>query len=238
MQTEVAALLQGRAERSQSRLLTLIAQRVGAQPFKKVVKMIQDMVDKLMTEANEEAEHKGFCDTEMGTNKNTRDEKTEMVNKLTAEIEGLEADIAKLGEDAASLGDAIAAIDEAVATATAQRNEEKIKNTQTVADAKVASEATARALQVLKEFYSKNADGPVQGGSSTGVLGMLEVIQSDFVRLETETTSAEDSAAKAFTEFSRDSSKDKAIKEMDLKHTLNSKTEKESELADAKKDLK
>merc|ERR1719161_2462522 len=187
MQHRVANFLKQRAQLTNSRVLSLIAVRVREDPFKKIKKMILDMVDKLMEEANEEAEHKGFCDTEMGTNKNTRDEKTEMVNKLTAEIEGLEADIAKLGEDAASLGDAIAAIDEAVATATAQRNEEKIKNAQTVADAKVASEATAQALQVLKEFYSK-AEGPVQGGSSTGVLGMLEVIQSDFVRLETETT--------------------------------------------------
>merc|ERR1719160_635335 len=237
IQSRVATFLNDRAERTNSRILSLIATRVAEDPFKKIKKMIQDMFSKLMEEANEEAEHKGFCDTEMGTNKNTRDEKTEMVNKLTAEIEGLTADIAKLGEDAAALGDAIAAIDEAVATATAQRNEETIKNSQTISDAKVASEATARALQVLKDFYSKNADGPVQGGSSTGVLGMLEVIQSDFVRLETETTSAEDQAAKAFTQFSRDSSKDKAVKSADQKNKLSTKTEKESDLEAAKKDL-
>merc|ERR1719359_1917684 len=76
------------------------------------------------------------------------------------------------------------------------------------------------------------------GGSGGGVVGMLEVIQSDFVRIESETTSAEDKAATAFTQFSRDSSKDKAIKDMDLKHKVNSKQEKESELANAKKDLK
>merc|ERR1719420_172227 len=236
MQHRVASFLQRRAKQTNSRILSLIAVRVSEDPFKKIKKMIQDMVDKLMEEANEEAEHKGFCDTEMGTNKNTRDEKSEAVDKLTAEIEGLTADIAKLGEDAAALGDAIAAIDGAVATATAERNEENLKNTQTIADAKVASEATARALQVLKDFYSK-ADGPVQGGSSTGVLGMLEVIQSDFVRLETETTSAEDKAAKAFTQFSRDSSKDKAVKSAEQKNKLSTKVEKESDLEAAKKDL-
>jgi hypothetical protein len=236
IQRRVASFLQRRAKMTNSRILSLIATRAAADPFKKITKMIQDMIDKLMEEANEEAEHKGFCDTEMGTNKNTRDEKSEMVDKLTAEIEGLTADITKLGEDAAALGDAIAAIDEAVATATAERNDENIKNIQTIADAKVASEATARALQVLKEFYAK-ADGPVQGSSSTGVLGMLEVIQSDFVRLETETTSAEDNAAKAFTQFSRDSSKDKAVKSADQKNKLSTKVEKESDLEAAKKDL-
>merc|ERR1719274_408094 len=66
---------------------------------------------------------------------------------------------------------------------------------------------------------------------------MLEVIQSDFVRLETETTSSEDASAKAFTEFSRESSKSKAVKTTSMKHKTNSKTEKEGDLESAKKDL-
>merc|ERR1719159_52153 len=128
------------------------------------------------------------------------------------------------------------AIDSAVAEATSVRTDESAKNTQTIADAKVASEATAKALQVLKDFYSAN-QGPAQGSSSTGVLGMLEVIQSDFVRLETETTSAEDNSEKAYTEFMRESKKDKAVKSAQQKNTLNTKTEKEGDLEAAKKDL-
>merc|ERR1719235_115101 len=185
-----------------------------------------------MEEANEEAEHKGFCDTEMGTNKNTRDTKT-------AEIEELTANIAKLGKDATTLSEEISAIDNAVFEATTVRNDEKAKNTQTIADAEVASEATARATQVLKDFYGSQAEGSVaQGSSSTGVLGMLEVIMSDFVRLETETTDAEDKAADEFTKFTRDSSQSKAVKSTDMKHKLNSKTAKQGDLEEAKKDLK
>merc|ERR1719218_491951 len=66
---------------------------------------------------------------------------------------------------------------------------------------------------------------------------MLEVIQSDFVRLVTETTSAEDSASKEFTAFMRDSKKNKAVKETDMKHKTNTKTTKEGDLESAKKDL-
>merc|ERR1719321_1927652 len=109
--------------------------------------MIQDMVSKLMEEANEEAEHKGFCDTEMGTNKNTRDAKTEEVESLTAQIEQLTADIAKLGTQATELADQISELDAAVSKATTERSEESFKNKATIADAKVAGEATARALQ-------------------------------------------------------------------------------------------
>merc|ERR1719482_1990700 len=238
LQKQVATFLEDRAHKVNSKILSLIAIRVAEDPFKKIKKMIEDMVAKLMEEANEEAEHKGFCDTEMGTNKNTRDTKTEEVAKLTALIEELTADIAKLGTDATKLSDEIFEIDTAVSKATAIRTEEKEKNTVTVADAKVASEATARATQVLKEFYGSQAEGSVaQGSSSTGVLGMLEVISSDFVRLETETTSAEDKAATEYTAFMRDSSKDKAVKETSMKHKLNTKTEKEGDLEEAKKDL-
>jgi len=216
-------------------------------------------VTKLMEEANEEAEHKGFCDTEMGTNQNTRDQKTETVEHLTAQIEGLTADIEKLASEISDLGAAVAASDAAVAEATSVRTAEHEKNVATIADAKVAGEATARALTVLKEFYGKASgatallmfgsrvpgapetfDKPYtgMGGSNTGVVGMLEVIQSDFVRLDTETTSSEDHAASAHEEFTRDSAKDKAVKSADIKHKTNHKTECESEVSNAQKDLK
>jgi hypothetical protein len=236
VQQRVAGFLKHRANRLNSKILSLISVRVAEDPFKKIKKMIEDMVNKLMEEANEEAEHKGFCDTEMGTNKNTRDTKTSEVDALNAEIEELTADIQKLGKDAATLAEEITAIDNAVFEATSVRNEEHTKNVQTIADSKVASEATARATQVLKDFYSQ-ASGPVQGSSSTGVLGMLEVIQSDFVRLTTETTSSEDAAAKEFETFMRDSKKNKAVKETSMKHATNTKTTKEGDLETAKKDL-
>ena len=52
--------------------------------------MIKDLITRLMEEANEEAEHKGWCDTELATNKQTRQEKTEAVDTLAAEIDELE----------------------------------------------------------------------------------------------------------------------------------------------------
>ena len=41
--------------------------------------MIDDMITRLLNEANEEADHKAWCDTEMATNKHTREKKTEEV---------------------------------------------------------------------------------------------------------------------------------------------------------------
>merc|ERR1712224_808428 len=126
-----------RAKQLNSRILAQLASSVqmGDDPFKKVKKLIQDLIVRLMEQANEEAEQKGWCDTELSTNEATRKEKTHQVEKLHAEIDQLEASIAKLTEDITDLTQQIADNDKAVAEATAIRTEEKEKNTQTIKDA-------------------------------------------------------------------------------------------------------
>merc|ERR1719401_1029864 len=171
--------------------------------------MIKDLIVRLMEEANEEAEHKGWCDTELSTNEQTRKEKTAAVETLHAEIDQLEASIAKLTEDITDLTAAVAELDAAMAKATKLRNEEKAKNTETIADSQEAQTAVAQALTVLKEFYAKAAEAtaliqqqpeapeifesPYKGlqAENGGVVGMLEVIESDFARLESDTKAAE-----------------------------------------------
>merc|ERR1719171_33419 len=168
--------------------------------------MIKDMIVKLMEEANEEAEHKGFCDTELSTNEQTRKQKTEGVEALTAETDELSASIARLTDEVTELTKAVGDLDAAMAKAMGIRETEKAKNTQTIADAQAAQVAVEKALGVLKDFYEKAGeatalvqqpeifDEPYKGMGSEngGVVGMIEVIQSEFARLESETTAAED----------------------------------------------
>merc|ERR1719247_574935 len=66
---------------------------------------------------------------------------------------------------------------------------------------------------------------------------MLEVIESDFVRLETETTSAEQQAAREYEKFMADSSKDKAVKTREMEHKAKKRQFTEQDAAEAKKDL-
>jgi len=80
-------------------------------------------------------------------------------------------------------------------------------------------------------------DEPYTGMAGGGVLGMMEVCQSDFARLQQETEAGEDDAAKAFGEFSTDSAVDKATKSANIKHKTGQVTNKESALATAKTDL-
>merc|ERR1719261_670712 len=267
VQDAVANFLQQQADKTGSKLLSLIAAKAGSDPFVKVKKMIREMIAKLMEEANAEAEHKAFCDTEMGTNKQTRDKKTTQSEELTADIEELTAAISKLATEITTLGEELAAVDAALEEATKQRFEEKAKNTDTMTDAKAGAAAVAQALAILKDFYEKAAvpveqpapqQGPIsydnralqilktssggasflqisanrqpgapemESGSYTGmanggVLGLMEVCQSDFDK------------------FKADTAQDKAVKETDSKHKVAEKSTKESDLATAKKDLR
>jgi len=252
-QLRVAAFLKYRAQKLDSRVLSAIATRVSNDPFKKVKKMIRDLIVKLMEEANEEATHKGWCDTELTTNEQTRKEKTEEVEMLTAEIDELEASIAKLTEEIAQLTKAVADLDAAVAEATAVREAEKEKNTQTIKDAQAAQTAVAQAMTVLQEFYTKAGeatafaqrqepdifDKPYKGlgAENGGVMGMIEVIASDFARLETDTEAAETQALKEYNEFMEDSSVDKGQKSTDIDHKTSKKQNQAQALQEQKTDL-
>merc|ERR1719171_3117020 len=134
-QAKAAAFLQRRAKLLGSRYLSVLVARATADPFVKVKKMIKDLIVKLMEEANAEADHKAFCDTELATNKQTRENLSAEVDKLQANVDEKEAEKAKLATSIKELGDAIAEIKKQQAEATAMRSEEKEKNGATVKDA-------------------------------------------------------------------------------------------------------
>jgi chromosome segregation ATPase len=253
----VASFLAERAKKLHSATLAMIAQKAKDDPFTKVKKMIRDLITKLLEEAASEADHKAFCDAELATNKQTRQNKAEAVEELTAEVEKQTAISAKLAGEMADLQEEISDIDKAMVTATSERQEEKEKNAATVKDAAEAQTAVAEALAVLREFYAKAAqatafvqqspaeDAPTTWGStytgmgaeSGGVIGMLEVIESDFSRLQTETEAAEEQAAAEYKKFMNDSKQDKAVKETEMEHKQNKRTTVEELLVSTKRSL-
>eukprot|EP00446_Apocalathium_sp_SHHI-4_P004416 CAMPEP_0177172856 /NCGR_PEP_ID=MMETSP0367-20130122/11356_1 /TAXON_ID=447022 ORGANISM="Scrippsiella hangoei-like, Strain SHHI-4" /NCGR_SAMPLE_ID=MMETSP0367 /ASSEMBLY_ACC=CAM_ASM_000362 /LENGTH=661 /DNA_ID=CAMNT_0018619151 /DNA_START=59 /DNA_END=2044 /DNA_ORIENTATION=+ len=240
----LTTFLNGRAQALGSHYLALVATHASADPFSKVKKMIKDLIVKLMEQANSEADHKAYCDTELATNKLTRENKQSEVEELSASVDKHVAESAQLTEELALLADGLAELRKEQSEATAIRQEEKATNALTVTDAKAAQVAVERATKVLRDFYEKSAGAallqePYTGMQSEhgGIVGFLEVILSDFARLETETSTAEDQAASAYEKFMDETNADVAVKTTESDHKTAKKRDVDAETESLKKEL-
>merc|ERR1719375_862281 len=162
--------------RLKSREMVLLAEKVAADPFGKVKKLIDDMITRLLNEANEDAQHEGFCDKEIGKSKVTRNKLSEDIDALQAAVEDGKATIMMLAEEIATLTKEVADLDASVKEATKIRTEEKATNKVTVEDAVAAQTAVAAATAVLKKFYEKAslATGLLQTDASRPKMGTDE----------------------------------------------------------------
>jgi len=258
IQKQISEFLAERARLSGSSLLAQVAEHVASDPFKKVKKMIKDLISKLVQEATEEAEHKGWCDTELTTNKQTRDKKTEEVNVLESEIEDLTATISQLTTSIADLSSALKDLAADMAENTAERSANKAENEQTISDAKAAQTAVEAAMAVMKDFYAKSAEAtalaqvqqPAEDAPETfdkpytgllpeggNVVDFLEVILSDFSRLESETSAQESTENEEYKAYMFESEKDQALKQNEKKHKEETLTNKQSALHSAEEEL-
>merc|ERR1719188_285367 len=99
----VREFLDAEGKRLHSQRLGLLAQKMEADPFAKVKKLIDDMITRLLEEANADADHEGFCDTEMGKSKITRTKLSEEIDALAASVEEGKASITRLTQQIAEL---------------------------------------------------------------------------------------------------------------------------------------
>ncbi|CAE7808017.1 CPK2 [Symbiodinium sp. CCMP2456] len=260
---KVADFLQEKAAALHSQELAALAMRLQADPIDKVKEMIENMITRMEKDAASEATKKAWCQEELSENEEARGAKNDEIEALEADEAKLKSSLQQLAADLQALSQQVKDMNAAMTEATSIRQKEKEENTVAIKDAKAAQAAVAEALSVLNEFYAKagQATALVQvqtragpqpfekpytgmGSESGGVLGMIEVIQSDFARLEAETTAAEQSAAKEYESFMDDSKLDLASKEKDISHKSSRKdsetqalTSVETDLVNVKKEL-
>jgi hypothetical protein len=245
---QVASFLRKKAQLLSSQTLKDVAAEIESNPFDKVIGLIKDLLARLKEEAAAEADHKQWCDQQLHDNKLKREKKTAQVNSLTASIEALTADIDAMAKKIATLAKEQADLTKAMAEATEQRQQEKATNEDTMKDAKAGEDATKAALVILKEFYASQSSlmqqvpemAAYKGMQSAkgGVIGMLEVITSDFARLFAETKTAEDAAAAEYKQFMEDGNAElKAKHKLEFETSLK-KDQAEYERGELNKDLK
>jgi len=237
----IIALLKASANDLKSPDLTFLAMKIAEDPFAKVKVLIQQLIQRLLAESKNEATHKGWCDTELGKASHSRDSRHQDVVTLTADIEELEARKAKLLVEKDELNAQILELTSSLTNATNDRADEKADHDATMKSAQEGLTALKSAITVLKDFYKMGAkafaqgakaspvdedspgagfDGSYQGNQAagSGIIGMLETIQSDFERTLSQTDTAETQSYRDFVAFSKETKSSKAAKETGLKN--------------------
>jgi hypothetical protein len=217
-------LLRSKGLSLKSAVLTSVLMKLSADPFVKVKKLMQDLIEKLVTSASDEATQKGWCDTELGKAESSRDSEYSHASKFNAKIEALEAARDGLSDDIDSLTKELDELNASLEDTTKMRSEEKAENMDTIEKAGEGLDAVSEAIGILKAFYKGagkakvllqvspvdeaegsqgTPDGAYQGNqaASGGILGMMAVIKSDFERTIATTKSQEKEAARSFAEF-------------------------------------
>merc|ERR1719262_1174229 len=209
-----------------------MASMAQSDPFVKIRGLIEDMIAKLLKEAEEEATQKAFCDAEMGKSKTSQEEKMGTLDKLGARIDGATSTIAELTESIKTLEAEIAEIDKAQAEATELRTTENADYMKASKDFKDSAEAVAKAIEVLKNFYegsfmqvssktTQKSKQPEFGGAKSDtastIISVLEMSEEDFTTLLAETEATEDEAAKAYEKLTDENKISKATKEAESK---------------------
>ena len=78
--------------------------------------------------------------------------------------------------------------------------------------------AVRSALGVLRDYYGGAETAHATAGESTGIIGLLEVIESDFSKNLAEITATEESAAVTYERESKENEIEKAKKEKDVEY--------------------
>jgi len=225
--TRALRAIQQLGKRLHSTALVSLAYRAAADPFAKVRSMVEDMIAKLMQEAAEEATKKAFCDEEMSKSKATKADKESKIANLDARIAKAESAIAQLTDGISTLSKEIADTNAAVADATAIREKEKAQFTVSEKDFAESEQACGAALEVLREYYEGGAlfqvDSKIssktmlKGNDGSGIVGVLELAESDFAKNLADVRAAETTAVDDYNKLMEDSKMNLAVKEVELK---------------------
>merc|ERR1719197_132213 len=131
----------------------------GEDPFAKVKGLINEMIERLLKEAEEEAGHKAYCDKEMSETKAKKEELNTDIEKLTTKIDKMSADSAKLKEEVATLSKELADLEASQAEMDKVRAEEKAAYEKNKPEMEEGLEGVKLALKVLREYYAKEDKG-------------------------------------------------------------------------------
>lgn len=198
--------------------------RSGA-AFDSVIKLINNLINKLVGQGRKEQDHKNWCDGELSTNAAARENSQRSLNKENTRLDKATAEMEQSSEDVETFTGDMTKANRAHNDATAMRLEANADFNKFKADKEEFIEALTKATDVLQGFYGDNQDAFIQaenevfleqpsmatGGVSAygenektgGVMQILEVITTDESNALNNAISAEDDAQSEYKKASQ-----------------------------------
>jgi len=234
--------------------LALMGRKVD---FSKVLKMIDEMVVILKSEQVDDEAKQEYCNMQLDSTKDKAKGLTKTIQDIEVDIDEKTNTIGTLKEDLKTLNKGIAELDRLVQDATYQRKEENEEFTQLISNDMAAKELLAFAKNRLQKFYSpkqykapKKAEAvdteflqivqepgaapatwskgyEKKGESSSGVVGMIDLLVRDLDKEMTEAETQEELAQKAYEELMNDSAEKRAkdVKSVQVKESAKADNE-------------
>jgi len=234
---EAVRFVRDLAMKQKSTVLAQLASKMAAAgPFDKVKSLISSMIEKLLSEAQADATEKAFCDKEMAETEAKQSDKEAAIEKLSTSIDSMSAKSAQLKEQVAVLQKELADISRAQSEMDKLRAEENSAFVKNSAEMKKGINGVQLALKVLNDYYAKDAAHSSSDGAGSGIIGLLEVCESDFSKGLAEMTAAEETAANEYDKTSKENAIAKTTKEQDAKYKTKEHKGLDKETAEATSD--
>jgi len=244
---EAVRFVRDLAQKQHSEALTQLARRMsaavrydasaGEDPFGKVRGLITDMIASLEKDAAADASHKAYCDKELGETVAKKEEKEASISKLSTKIDTMSSNSAQLKEEVAGLQKALAELQASQGEIDNIRREEKALYTKSKPEMEAGLEGVKMAISILSDYYNKEGAGNENSqGASTSIVGMLEVVESDFSKGLAEMSTTEATAEAEYEGMTKENQITKATKEADVKYKTKEFKGLDSSLAEATSD--
>merc|ERR1719163_1325735 len=148
------------------------------------------------------------------------------------------ADIAMLKEEVKKLQAELAALAKSEAEMDALRNEQHTEFVRVKKELEEGIEGLQMALKVLRDYYAKEDDAHGKAsGAGGGIIGLLEVAESDFTKNLQDVETEEENAQNEYDRITKENEITKVTKEQDVKYKTKEYKGLEKAVAEATSDL-
>jgi len=190
-------------------------------PFAKVKGLISEMVERLQGQGQADAAQKAYCDKGMSEASMKRTARAAEIEKLATTADQISARDATLQKEVSTLKKELADLTASQAEMQKLRQEEHALFVTNQAELGDGVHAVKLGLKILREYYGQDGKShEAAEGASSGIVGLLEVVESDFSKGLTEPLATEELSQVAYAQQMKDYKIAQATKAQDVKYKM------------------